>query len=355
MTSNISNCNLSGYNTSIFKPIALKKNVYMNNIMDEIKHPMFNGFISKFCINNCYINNDSAFQAVTNLNYRKIPCNLNYYENHYPPCIVIYNNYINQSEGKTFETKKQPKINKKDDEQNLLSTNEGAENKSPVKRFKFIIEDKSGEKTKLNINDKIQFIGKKMRGRKPQKESKRRHNALDPDNILRKIQVHYLSFIINFSNDILRTIIPDEKDLHFKNINYSLKKIVNHSYIEELKSKKISEILQLNISPKNRKFIPEINKMIYIKVCEMNQFLKNFFDISYLDMFNQYYNYRKERVIDVGTYKVQITERTKLFIDLLKKNKNSEKKIEEIAEQFFALKKHDFNNVIFVINKDKEE
>ena len=58
--------------------------------------------------------------------------------------------------------------------------------------------------------DIIKMLPKnKKRGRKPKKQNKRIHNALDQDNIIRKIQVHFLSFIIFFCNDLIQTIFPD--------------------------------------------------------------------------------------------------------------------------------------------------
>jgi hypothetical protein len=71
--------------------------------------------------------------------------------------------------------------------------------------------------------------------------------------------------------------------------------------------------------------------------------------MSYLDMFNNYYC-RNEREIDVGEYKVKLSQRTRLFIDLIEKNHSSKEKIREIAEQYFINKKKNLNP-IFVINK----
>ena len=48
--------------------------------------------------------------------------------------------------------------------------------------------------------------------------------------------------------------------------------------------------------------------------------------------------------------KIKLSQRTRLFIDLIAKNKNSEEKIKEIAEQYFINKKQNVNP-IFVIDK----
>ena len=285
---------------------------------------------------------------------------------------VIINNYINTDRSFLKEDKdiiNNKKIifgisNNKLDNSEILKTsnspftannnNSKNNNNKPSKllsnkKFEIIKGDNLNEIDASNY-DEIRKISKnRKRGRKPLKESKRQHNALDQDNIIRKIQVHFLSFIIYFCNDLIQVILPNNKDLCFKNINYELKKTVNHAYIENLKSKKIGDILQFTASPKNKKFDGNINKTTFEKICSINPFLKKFFEMSYLDMFNNYYC-RNEREIDVGEYKVKLSQRTRLFIDLIEKNHSSKEKIREIAEQYFINKKKNLNP-IFVINK----
>jgi hypothetical protein len=322
--------------------------------------PLYPGF---FNLNENYFN-------ISNIN---IDESQKYYK---PPQIkinVIINNYINTDntflkEGKNTNKNKKMifgisndknKYNNNDIPNNQCSINTESSNKSQdnnkenpnknniSKKFEII----KGEGSNENLNyDEIKKITKnKKRGRKAKKESKRQHNALDQDNIIRKIQVHFLSFIIYFCNDLIQTLLPNNKDLFFKNIQYELKKTVNHAYIEKLKSKKIGDILQLTASPKNKKFAGDINKRSFEKICSINPFLKNFFEMSYLDMFNNYYC-QNEREIDIEGYKVKLSQRTRLFIDLIGKNQNSEEKIKEIAEQYFINKKKNMNP-IFVIDK----
>jgi len=48
---------------------------------------------------------------------------------------------------------------------------------------------------------------KKKRGKKRYKESKKaEHTAFAPENIITKIQVHYLNFIVSFLNDCVLNI-----------------------------------------------------------------------------------------------------------------------------------------------------
>ena len=232
------------------------------------------------------------------------------------------------------------------------NTNENKDNTSQIitsKKFEIFKTNNLDENDNLSYDEIKKLPKNKKRGRKALKEGKRQHNALDQDNIIRKIQVHFLSFIIYFCNDLIQAFLPNYKDLCFKNIQYELKKTVNHAYIENLKSKNIGDILQLTASPKNKKFSGNINQITYNRICLLNPFLKEFFKMSYLDMFNNYYC-QNLRELDIEGCKVKLSQRTRLFIDLISKNNSSAEKIKEIAEEYFINKKKGLNP-IFVINK----
>ena len=66
---------------------------------------------------------------------------------------------------------------------------------------------------------------------------------------------------------------------------------------------------------------------------------------------NKYY-YQDKREIDVFGIKVTLSQRTKLFSDLLGKNNISEKKIIEISGQYFVNFKKD-SSPIFIIKKNE--
>ena len=195
-------------------------------------------------------------------------------------------------------------------------------------------------------------IKQNRRGRKPLSETrtKRVHDASDYDNILRKIQVHYLTFIISFINDLIDAFIPDYKGSKFKNLSYDLKKTVSHSYVEGLKNKTIGEILQFKASSKNRKFIDSINQQIYQKICSLSPFLKHFFDMSYLGLFNNYY-YKSNRNFTFEGIKVKMSQKTKFFVDLLQKNYLVVDKIKHIAMENFNQNDEKNKVPIFVTNK----
>ena len=68
-------------------------------------------------------------------------------------------------------------------------------------------------------------------------------------------------------------------------------------------------------------------------------------------MFNNYYC-RNEREIDIEGHHVKLSNRTRLFVDLIEKNQSSKQIIEEIAERYFFNKEKNLNP-IFVIQKGK--
>ena len=228
---------------------------------------------------------------------------------------------------------------------------------NPIKKlklFKSIIYDNYPDKDiNINNNENELFITKKRRGRKPKNEikTKRVHNASDYDNILRKIQVHFLSFIIAFTNDLIEAFLPHNKDIRFKNFNYDLKKTVNHSYVEQLKNKTIGEILQFDASSKNRKFDASINLRTYQEICGISPSLKKFFEISYLELFNKYY-YKNNRIICFEEKNIIISQKTKLFEDLIQKNIESADKIKQIAINNFIEKQQSYKLPIFKIKKN---
>lgn len=187
-------------------------------------------------------------------------------------------------------------------------------------------------------NNEINELGKKggKRGRKSLSLNKnyRVHSAGDDDNLLRKIQVHYLSFVVNYVNDVIKSFINIKNPPLFKNLDYKIKKTVNHRFVEKLKSKKISEILQLKVSPKMKIHDESVNKNIYDKVCKICPFMINYLNQSYLSLFKEYYN-NINKIFIVNGKIVQLSIKTKTFSDLMIKNYRHKEKLNCIANRFF--------------------
>ncbi len=111
-----------------------------------------------------------------------------------------------------------------------------------------------------------------------------------------KLQVHFMKFLINISNDVIRQVLKKGKKLSFVHLDYLIKKNINFTFFENLKSKQIKEVLQMPISSKYKTKIKEYNKMIYNKVLALNKesnqsnLLNEFFEMKYANLFKIYYN-----------------------------------------------------------------
>ena len=161
----------------------------------------------------------------------------------------------------------------------------------------------------------------KRRGRKRKRENRKIHNKYDFDNLLTKIQVHFLKFVINLSNDALKTEFNKGTSHNFKQISYKEKRNVNYDYFMLLKKSKIKDILQINISEKYKNFGEDENKKTFNDVNDVNkhQWLNKFFNIDYIKLFSDYYLKSLKRIDFEGKI-INFSEKTKSFNDLLAKN-----------------------------------
>jgi hypothetical protein len=208
-----------------------------------------------------------------------------------------------------------------------------------------------------NSKSYFKTILHKKRGRKKEQEGKAKknkkcHSSDDFDNIQRKIQVSFISFLINLANDLLKNIFGQKTKFHFKDIDYELKKIVNHKYIELLKKSKYSDIMKMRISPKNKKFGKYENKDTLTKVCNYSPFLKNFFNNNYLYIFQKYYCtiINNKNKIDLDGFKIILSPKTKTLYNLLIKNESYKEKFNNVVKDVYFSEINYINNKKFVIN-----
>jgi hypothetical protein len=209
----------------------------------------------------------------------------------------------------------------------------------------------------LRDNDGIQknsTVLRTKRGRKEKKCNKKIHQAYDDDNILRKIQVHFLSFIINYVNDILRTFGNNKKVPYFRNIDYEIKKTVNHKYVEKLKSLCIAELLQLRVSPKMKNHDDSVNKNIYQTVITSFPFMYGFLQQSYLSLFKEYF-YNKNKIFFVNGKLISLSIKTRTFNDLINKNYAYREKLTTIAINFFLNHYKRYKKPNFIIKNIKKK
>lgn len=189
--------------------------------------------------------------------------------------------------------------------------------------------------------------GRKEKNNTLKKMKKKCHGPGDFDNIQRKVQVHFITFLIKLANDIIKTILGNKVKYHFRDIKYDLKKIVNHDYVEYLKKVNYSEILQMVISPKNKKYDENSNKKLYKKLVEESDLFKKIFDKKYLYILQKYYLELKgdETEIDFDGIKIKLSNKTKPFPHLLQKNESEKDKFNNIVKDVY------FSDVNYLLEK----
>jgi hypothetical protein len=166
-------------------------------------------------------------------------------------------------------------------------------------------------------------IKSKKRGRVKQKKINKIHDKHTIDNVLRKIQVNYITFLISFINEILKNLNYNER---FLKLDYSIKKNINKDFFESLKTKNIEEIICSKISDKYKKE-KKNNRNIFEKIKEKKNKEKkviiNILSENYLDFFWKIY-YKSSKLINLKEYgldkEITLSDKVIMYKDLLKKN-----------------------------------
>ena len=211
------------------------------------------------------------------------------------------------------------------------------------------------EKEESNKKKIVKFtttkILTKKRGRIPKSKPKKtvkEHTKDDNDNILKKIRVNFVSFLITLANDAIKA---ESTGIEYKNffrpILHDVKCKIKNYDILKLKYQNI--FTDYTISPnkgikkKNEKYVSkeETNKKNYEHICKEFPSLKNFFEQNMIDIFKNYYCKNKNDInnmFDFEGVKINISSKTKTFYDLLEKeeNKNSKNKFIKIINRYFG-------------------
>ena len=200
----------------------------------------------------------------------------------------------------------------------------------PIRSNLFIVRDTTNDTTLSKT---------KKRGRQTNlKEEKKTHDKFSDDNILRKIQVHFISFIILFLNDILRSFGIREK---FLKLDYKFKKDVNKKKVAELKKKNIGEIVSNKISTKY-KMDENTNSNLY-EYLKTNEVLAKIFDMNYMTLFKMYYM-KKEKNADLRIFgiekEISLSKKTETFHEFLEEEKSKSKDEEYIRKIMKSLNKN---------------
>ena len=325
---------------------------YTNNFQELIRPVPFPLFY--FLNNNLFQRNYlSNFNNGLNLNNINIKRNIHNENNIFLPNFITYENKKEDS-NKNKNINILQKVEQYNNNNNLiLNENEDSNYSLTVKDddlWAYINNQSANIEKPFNSKNVFLCNKKRKRGRPRRYLHKninhKIHDCNSLDNILRKIQIHYLSYIISLTNDLIKSFSTSD-NLRFKNIDYQIKSYVNYRFVKSLKKMKIKDIFQFKISNKYRIYESEINKKIFQQVSKLFPFLNDFFNMTYLEVFNKFY-IKFGKVINFEGKNIYLSENTKIFSDLLEKNKNIAVKIQKIVENIFAEK--DKKN-LFVIQK----
>ena len=172
----------------------------------------------------------------------------------------------------------------------------------------------------------IIFVVKKEKNRKGRKrKSEKRlifdgsiHTKFKSDNVLIKIQVNYLTFIVDFSNELLKFMGIKGK---FYKINYSFKRKTNKKFITFLKGLNIGQILLLGVSPK---YLNKDNNKNLYNIIIKNPVINSILSQNYLTIFQNVY-YKSERIINMEKYGLKkifvLSNKVKIYDDFILKMK----------------------------------
>lgn len=169
------------------------------------------------------------------------------------------------------------------------------------------------------------------RGRKRlenKKNSLTKHDKYSIDNIIRKIQVHFINFSINYINRILLLL---GKDVKLYKISSSSKQNENKKKFLLLKSMTIKEVLSQDISPKYKK---QKNKKINIELIDNiknEPIIKNLLSANFLTVFRELYYNEKGNKLD-------FLKKIEIYEDLVNKNQKDTlyvKKLNECLKKYF--------------------
>jgi hypothetical protein len=205
------------------------------------------------------------------------------------------------------------------------------------------------ESTKEDLSQKKLFLTiiAQKRGRKIEKKNNgKEHGKYDEDNIVRKIQVSYINFIIDFINEALKGI--GRKDLKFIPLAYLFKRVVNKKQRNFLKSHSVEEVIQSKTSPKYKTKDKNVNKEICERIKEEKIYImSSLLKTNFFFFFDKIY-YKKARRInlkDFGLVDLEINlDNLELYEDLLLKNKKDihfekyRKKIDFCVKKYFLPK-----------------
>ena len=223
--------------------------------------------------------------------------------------------------------------------------------KNPMEGISEMFKQNTSESEKRVNNKNITFktekgLLKKKRGRKTTRGNKKEiHTCLNFDNIISKVQIHFLSFLISFLNECILNFSSDKK-VKFLNFAHFLKSNSTNKHINQIKNYTIKKLLEeWEISDKYKNKKKDNNKSILKKLVNDNPIFEKIFQKKYLEFFLLYFN--NEEPLDeliINGNVIRLSGKTKSFYALLAKNENSKEYMLKYTKEVYPFKKGSFIN-----------
>ena len=208
---------------------------------------------------------------------------------------------------------------------------------------------------KENNYKKNLFSTKKRKnpGRKPLVNNKNKnlkcHDKFEKSNILKKLLTHFITFLITFSNDAIKSVLNEEqfKESFLKiEHNYKFKIKLNSKNNPQIKLNKIFDYpistINKGINPKkgkNKNIDFEHNKKVFENIQRLSPILNEFFEKNILDIFKDYFFVDKniKPFVYFKDIKIKFSSETKTFYDFLelKDNVNMKNHIIKVVNESY--------------------
>ena len=180
------------------------------------------------------------------------------------------------------------------------------------------------------ISRKRKLFKTTSRGRKSEIGQAKIHKKAAKDNILRKVNVCFLNFVIVLANIIVTYFGFKGK---FIDLEQNFKTNITKKLLKKLKSFTFEQLLCINNSKKYRKHSSNENE-IFCKEVIKNENIKEIFSEKYMTILAIFI--KSQRNIKVGGYNIYLPPTIKMFdsflLNIKNKYKNDDSYIERIKE-----------------------
>ena len=196
----------------------------------------------------------------------------------------------------------------------------------------------------IPLNENNLDFSLKLKNDNKIKKKRNTHTKYCLDNIFVKINVHFMNFIVNLINMILKKL--EIKIDYFWKINGKIKKNIKKHNIENIKNYTIMEIMQFenNLKCKEKNHNKDlINKIRNIK----NNTLQKILKMQYIDIFKNYY-YINKRDIIIDGLKIRLPMIFEDFLSFIKAKEDIYYKnmIKKVIKKYFLVDNNKNNNMI---------